>query len=64
MNGPASGYTPDTGFVDAAILGLNSKRSYDFRRRSTCVLLITGPRYVKMQHTEDDSPESMVGPVA
>jgi hypothetical protein len=26
--------------------------------------LITGPRYVKMQHTEDDSPESMVGPVA
>ena len=48
--GNSAVFTMDSGFVNANILGINSKRPFEFRRRTTCSPLIDNQRVVQSRN--------------
>ena len=56
-NGDSSVFTMDSDFVDANSLGINSPRKSEFRRRTTCSLVLDNERFVQSHIVSENVAE-------
>lgn len=52
--GNNSVYSLDTGFIDARVLGINSAKNFEFRRRTTCSPVLDNDHFVQLETVSDN----------